>query len=111
MAETMTETEAGGLFAEEDERAEEERLRKIEEKKLDAAFAGVMQSASGRKAMAWILSLTGEADSVTSLEPMRMMLQSARRDVGLQLRARLLAAGLGELVNLMQEENDGRRGN
>lgn len=111
MTETMAETGAQGLFAEEDARAEEERQRRIEEKKLNSAFAGVMQTVSGRKAMAWILSLTGEKDSVTSLEPMRMMLQSARRDVGLQIRARLQAAGLGEQIYLMQEENDGRRGN
>ncbi len=107
----MPNTEARGLFAEEEERAEEERRRQIEEKKLDDAFAWVMQSESGRKVVYWILSLTGEGDSVTALEPMKMMLQSARRDVGLQIRERLKAAGLDKQLFEMQEENDGRRGN
>lgn len=107
----MPETEARGLFAEEDARAEEERQRQLEEKKLDSAFAWVMQSESGRKAVNWILSLTGEADSVTALDPMKMMLQSARRDVGLQILERLKAAGLDQQLFKMQEENDGRRGN
>lgn len=105
MTETMADTRMQGIFEEEEARAEEERLRKQEEKKLDNALKSLMETEFGRRAMHWVLSITGQADSVTSTDPMRMMLLSARRDVGLDILRRLRSAGLEEQINSMREEN------
>lgn len=46
MTETMADTRMQGIFEEEEARAEEERLRKQEEKKLDNALKSLMETRS-----------------------------------------------------------------
>lgn len=91
-----------GIFAEEDLREELEQQRKLQEKKLDNALASVLQTDSGRTVIKWIFDLTGVDETCTDANAMRMMALSARRDVGLQIKARLKAAGL----SIEEENND-----
>lgn len=99
-----------GIFEEEDSLELEEKEQARQEKNLDDALAGVMSSEQGRRAMAWILSLTGEEDSTTDMDPMKMMCRSARRDVGLLIRTRLMNCNLKNELRLMKDEEDDRRG-
>ena len=92
-----------GIFAELQAKEELERKRKLEEKRLDNAFASVLSTSSGRKVLNWILRLTGLEESCTSTDPMQMMALSARRDIGLQIRTRLKSAGL---IGQLEEEQE-----
>ena len=89
-----------GIFAELHAKEELKRQRELEEKRLDNALA--LDTDSGRKVLNWILGLTGIDDSCTSTDAMQMMALSARRDVGLQIKGRLRAAGL--VSNLEEEQ-------
>lgn len=91
-----------GIFAELQAKEELKRQRELEEKRLDNALASVLDTDSGRKVLNWILGLTGIDDSCTSMDAMQMMALSARRDVGLQIKGRLRAAGL--ICNLEEEQ-------
>ena len=100
-----TEDKASGLFAEEDEQREAERIREREQKDFENALASVMATTYGRKVIFRILALTGVNGSVTSTDPMAMMARSARRDVGLELLDQLKRARLDEALLRMEKEN------
>ena len=83
-----------GIYAELKEAEERERERELERKRLDNALASIVSTESGKKVINWILELCGVDESCTSTDAMTMMAMSARRDVGLQIKARIKAAKL-----------------
>lgn len=85
-----------GIFAELAAKQEQDKERKLEEKRLDNALSSVLSTESGKRVLRWILDLSGVEESCTSTDAMQMMALSARRDLGLQIKARVRSAGLTE---------------
>ena len=85
-----------GIYAELAEAEERERDRELEAKRIDNALAAVAKTESGKTVINWVLELCGVDDSCTSTDGMTMMAMSARRDIGLQIKARIKAAKLSE---------------
>ena len=100
-----------GIFAELEaqEKAKEKALE--DQAQIKAGLVECMDSPSSRAAIAWILELTGVEGSVTSPNPMKMMMASARRDVGLALRDALQKASPARYRQMLKEYEDGRDSN
>lgn len=96
-------------FAEADRREKDKKADAEREKRIDDALASVLNSASGRMALAYALELTDIEGSSFDSDPLRMAWQAGRRDVGIVFLARLRAVN-PELVRQMQKEaeEDGR---
>lgn len=82
---------------------------KVEAKLLETALQSVMASEQGRLSVSWILSLTGQNDSITSSDAMLMSNLSGRRDVGLQILRKLRDVCPASVDQMFVEERDGRR--
>lgn len=97
-----------GIFAELDaqERAQEKALE--DRSRIKAGLVECMATASSRAAVAWLLELTGVDGSVTSPNPMKMMMASARRDVGLAIRDALIEASPSRYQQMLKEYEHGR---
>lgn len=102
------ETIGHGIFAELE--AQKDAAEKEAEKRrfIQAGLVECMRTPSSRAAIAWILRATGVDESCTCTDPMRMMQASAKRDVGLALRAVLLDACPEQFDMMMKEDSHGR---
>ena len=107
---TPADTFNAGIFAEEDDREERERREEQKALILGEALSAVMSTESGRRSMAWLLELTGVDESVTASNDRAMLYASAQRDIGLEIRHRLLSA-CPSYFELMEKESDERRRN
>lgn len=97
-----------GIFAElEAQEKAQERALEIQTR-IKAGFVECMATPSSRAAIAWLLELTGIEGSVTSPNPMKMLMASARRDVGLALREALIEASPERYRQMIKEYDDGR---
>nr|DAH43590.1 MAG TPA: hypothetical protein [Caudoviricetes sp.] len=85
-----------GIYDEIAEAEERDRERELEAKRIDNALVTIAKTESGKTVINWILELCGVDESCTSTDGMTMMAMSARRDIGLQIKARIKAAKLSE---------------
>lgn len=85
-----------GIYDEIAEAEERDRERELEAKRIDNALVTIAKIESGKTVINWILELCGVDESCTSTDGMTMMAMSARRDIGLQIKARIKAAKLSE---------------
>lgn len=107
-ANSADETIDAGIFAELE--AQEDAAKKGAESKrlVQTGLAECMRSPASRAAIAWLLQTTGVDESCTSADPMRMMQASAKRDVGLALRAALIEVCPDKYAMMMREDSHGR---
>lgn len=96
-------------FEELERREAAEKALREREKRLDADLTGVMSTKSGRRAMAFVLNVSGFAESCSHADQHLMAIASGRRDVGIEISRRLEAI-CPELYDLMRKEQreDGR---
>ena len=100
---------AAGFAADQRQAQEKAQERALEiQTRIKAGFVECMATPSSRAAIAWLLELTGIEGSVTSPNPMKMMMASARRDVGLALREALIEASPERYRQMIKEYDDGR---
>lgn len=105
-ARTPDETIGAGIFAEMDAREQAEKKEAEAFRRIQAGLVECMGTPASRAAVAWLLRLTGVDESVTSVDPMRMMQASAKRDVGLALREALLEACPERFAQMQRESAD-----
>lgn len=98
-----------GIFEQEEQAkrdAEESRQSIL---KLHDALKSVMATEHGRLSVSWILSLTGQRDSLSVRDAMQMAVLSGRRDVGLQVLRKLNDICPERVDQMLVEERDARR--
>lgn len=100
-------TFTAGIFAEEEAKAEAERMARQREQILKAAVCSVMGTENGRLFVDWLLDLSGVEESVTAANDRAMLYASAQRDIGLQVRDTIKTA-CPDLYELMEKESDER---
>ena len=110
MRETMP-SDAQSFFGEIEQREAERLQAERIEKQLDSDLKAVLETKAGRHVLSWILETTGIDESVTNMDPLKMLYASARRDLGLSLSTRLKALGVPNLISQMEHESNERRGN
>ena len=76
---------------------------------MQEAFTFVMADRRGRRFVRWLLSVSGEARSVSCENALRMARISGMRDVGLGVRAALESSSPGFWDQLLKEDRDERR--
>lgn len=90
------------------ERDQNAKKQRLKIKFRENAIKSVMGSKEGRETLAWILSLTGQDESVTSNDALRMATLSGRRDVGLEVLRTLNRVAPEQVLTMYKEQNDGR---
>lgn len=100
---------ATGIFDDLEKAEKRAAEAKVEAKRLANAIQSVMATPQGRLTVSWILSLTGQNDSLSSSDAMLMSNLSGRRDVGLQVLRKLRDVCPVLVDTMFVEERDGRR--
>ena len=72
------------------------------------AVKSVMATKEGRETLSWVLNMTGQDESVTSNDALRMATLSGRRDVGLEILRYLNRVAPEQVLTMYKEQNDGR---